>query len=341
MRPRFDEVRGVGELDPAVADRAAAVLLEHAREGPRGGVDDDGRAGQHAVVAVAVGDDLDVRQQLGVPLDEGAHRGGEAGRIPAGGQQGDAAQSPGSHVSKPRAVERSAARAGSRRGQRDGRRRATVGSWPGPRSTGWSAPAKRARSVTWWRAAFGEAEGVERIVDDLRTSDAWVGLSFVAEYEGRLVGHVSVHAEPPRRAEPAGRRPRPQPARRCSRPGRNAGSARRWSGMRCASSRSDRSHWSSSRARRRTTPRFGFVPGNDLGFRRPSRRIPRAAFQVLRLPGLRGVDDGNAGVPPDLVGPRRRRAALSHAVGSRVSRSGERSDPRCGARRPRGRPRRA
>jgi putative acetyltransferase len=30
--------------------------------------------------------------------------------------------------------------------------------------------------------------------------------------------------------------------------------------------------------------RFGFVPGAELGFRRPSRRIPRAAFQVLRLP---------------------------------------------------------
>jgi putative acetyltransferase len=30
--------------------------------------------------------------------------------------------------------------------------------------------------------------------------------------------------------------------------------------------------------------RFGFLPGEDLGFRRPSRRVPRAAFQVLRLP---------------------------------------------------------
>jgi putative acetyltransferase len=41
------------------------------------------------------------------------------------------------------------------------------------------------------RAAFGEAEGVERIVDDLRRSDAWTGLSYVAEIEGRIVGHVS------------------------------------------------------------------------------------------------------------------------------------------------------
>ena len=40
------------------------------------------------------------------------------------------------------------------------------------------------------RAAFGDSEGVERIVDDLRTSDAWTGLSFVAEHEGRVAGHV-------------------------------------------------------------------------------------------------------------------------------------------------------
>jgi putative acetyltransferase len=30
--------------------------------------------------------------------------------------------------------------------------------------------------------------------------------------------------------------------------------------------------------------RFGFAPGGELGFRKPSLRIPGAAFQVLRLP---------------------------------------------------------
>jgi len=30
--------------------------------------------------------------------------------------------------------------------------------------------------------------------------------------------------------------------------------------------------------------RFGFVPGGDLGFRKPSLRIPDSAFQVIRLP---------------------------------------------------------
>jgi len=31
-------------------------------------------------------------------------------------------------------------------------------------------------------------------------------------------------------------------------------------------------------------PRFGFVPGGTLGFRKPSLRIPDAAFQVAALP---------------------------------------------------------
>jgi putative acetyltransferase len=31
-------------------------------------------------------------------------------------------------------------------------------------------------------------------------------------------------------------------------------------------------------------PRFGFVPAGQLGFRKPSLRIPDAAFQVILLP---------------------------------------------------------
>jgi putative acetyltransferase len=30
--------------------------------------------------------------------------------------------------------------------------------------------------------------------------------------------------------------------------------------------------------------RFGFAPGGEQGFRRPSLRIPQAAFQAMRLP---------------------------------------------------------
>jgi putative acetyltransferase len=32
-------------------------------------------------------------------------------------------------------------------------------------------------------------------------------------------------------------------------------------------------------------PRFGFAPGRDRGFRRPSLRIPGPAFMVRALPG--------------------------------------------------------
>jgi putative acetyltransferase len=32
-------------------------------------------------------------------------------------------------------------------------------------------------------------------------------------------------------------------------------------------------------------PRFGFAPGRDLGFRRPSLRIPEPAFMARPLPG--------------------------------------------------------
>jgi putative acetyltransferase len=133
------------------------------------------------------------------------------------------------------------------------------------------------------RAAFGEAEGVERIVDDLRRSDAWTGLSYVAEIEGRIVGHVSFTRSlldaPNRLVEvlvlsPLSVLPGKQ--------GRGIGSAL----VRYALQELDE----------RPEPlvflegspsyyaRFGFIQGTDLGFRRPSRRIPRASFQVLRLP---------------------------------------------------------
>lgn len=42
------------------------------------------------------------------------------------------------------------------------------------------------------RAAFGpDGEQVAALVRDLRRSDAWLGLSFVAEREGELIGHVA------------------------------------------------------------------------------------------------------------------------------------------------------
>ena len=134
------------------------------------------------------------------------------------------------------------------------------------------------------RAAFGPEEGVERIVDDLRRSDAWVGLSFVAEYEGRLVGHVSFTRSlldaPNRLVEvlvlsPLSVRP--------ARQGQGIGSALVRYALRELEERSEPLVFLEGSPA--YYARFGFVPGTDLGFRRPSRRIPRAAFQVVRLPG--------------------------------------------------------
>ena len=134
------------------------------------------------------------------------------------------------------------------------------------------------------RAAFGPEEGVERIVDDLRRSDAWVGLSFVAEYEGRLVGHVSFTRSlldaPNRLVEVLVLSPLSvQPERQ----GRGIGSALVRYALRELEERSEPLVFLEGSPA--YYARFGFVPGTDLGFRRPSRRIPRAAFQVVRLPG--------------------------------------------------------
>jgi putative acetyltransferase len=133
------------------------------------------------------------------------------------------------------------------------------------------------------RSAFGPEEGVEQIVDHLRRSDAWLGLSFVAEYEGRLVGHVSFTRSlldaPNRLVEvlvlsPLSVRP--------ARQGRGIGSALVRYALRELEERSEPLVFLEGSPA--YYARFGFVPATDLGFRRPSRRIPRAAFQVVRLP---------------------------------------------------------
>ena len=46
-------------------------------------------------------------------------------------------------------------------------------------------------------------------------------------------------------------------------------------------------------------PRFGFVPGGELGFTAPSVRIPPAAFQALTLPAYDSTVRG-ALVYPDV-----------------------------------------
>jgi len=56
-------------------------------------------------------------------------------------------------------------------------------------------------------------------------------------------------------------------------------------------------------------PRFGFAPGDESGFRKPSLRIPDAAFQVIRLPTYQPWMTGTLVYPQafwdlDLVGLR-------------------------------------
>jgi putative acetyltransferase len=45
-------------------------------------------------------------------------------------------------------------------------------------------------------------------------------------------------------------------------------------------------------------PRLGFTPGGDLGFRKPSLRIPDPAFQVSRLPAYEPWMTGTLVYPP-------------------------------------------
>ena len=140
--------------------------------------------------------------------------------------------------------------------------------------TGWSALARRARSVTWWPPAFGRDRG--RRADRRRPPPLrrLGGAVLRRRVRGPARRTRVLHAEPPRRAEPAGRRPRAQPALGAARPSRTAGSARPWSGMRCASSTSDPEPLVFLEGSPAYYSRFGFVTATDLGFRRPSRRIP-------------------------------------------------------------------
>jgi putative acetyltransferase len=136
------------------------------------------------------------------------------------------------------------------------------------------------------RAAFGGDHGnvVADLVDDLREAVArGDGLSLVAERGGEVVGHVmftpslldapqrlvSVQVLSPVGVLPAWQR-------------QGAGSAMVRRGLEILSERAvplvflegDPRYYS----------RFGFEPGAELGFRKPSLRIPDAGFQALRLP---------------------------------------------------------
>jgi putative acetyltransferase len=146
-------------------------------------------------------------------------------------------------------------------------------------------------------AAFGD-EALAVLLDDLRASAAWLGLSFVAELDGEIVGHVAYTRgwvdDPTELVEVLVLSPlsiRPDHA------SKGIGTALVMESLEQLTGRGeplvflegDPGFYS----------RLGFVPAEPLGFRAPSSRIPARAFQVRPLPGRPGRVTG-ALVYPDV-----------------------------------------
>lgn len=131
-------------------------------------------------------------------------------------------------------------------------------------------------------AAFGE-ELVACLLDGLRDSAAWLGLSFVAEHDGEVVGHVSFTRgwldAPPRLVEVLVLSPlsvRPDLQRR--------GIGRALVGAALAALEGRPEPLVFLEGSPSYYAQLGFRAGESLGFTRPSVRIPGPAFQVLPLP---------------------------------------------------------
>jgi putative acetyltransferase len=133
--------------------------------------------------------------------------------------------------------------------------------------------------------AFVTQPGVGELVDALRRSPDWVpGLSFVAELDGEIVGHILFTRsllDASRRLvdvlvlSPVSVAPAHQ--------GRGIGTALVRHGLDAVRSLPDEPLVFLEGA-----PgfygRFGFEPAEPIGFRRPSLRIPEPGFQVIRMP---------------------------------------------------------
>ncbi|HEY2519131.1 MAG TPA: N-acetyltransferase [Streptosporangiaceae bacterium] len=160
---------------------------------------------------------------------------------------------------------------------------------PEPELIRLSAPADEPAIAGVLTAAFGDEHGpvVARLVDALRASPAWdPALSFVAESAGQLTGYVLLTRnllDAPRRLvdvlvlSPLAVRPGHQ--------GRGVGSRLMRHALAAAEADARPEPLVFLEGSPDFYPRFGFGPGRDLGFRRPSLRIPEPAFMVRPLAG--------------------------------------------------------
>lgn len=133
-------------------------------------------------------------------------------------------------------------------------------------------------------AAFGPQDPVvPHLVEVLQASDAYAGLSFVAEVDGELVGHTMLTRgwidAPDRLVEVQVLSPLSvSPGHQRSGVGRGLVAAAlngAWeAGSAAVFLEGDPAYYS----------RLGFVAGGPLGFERPSVRIPEPAFQVVLGP---------------------------------------------------------
>lgn len=137
----------------------------------------------------------------------------------------------------------------------------------------------RARELT--RRAFVDDHAAE-LLDALRRSNNWRDLGFVAELRGELVGYLAFSRcflDAPRAVtdvamlSPVCVVPEVQ--------GQGIGSALIRHGLAELERRGEPLVFLEGAPR--YYPRFGFRPGEELGFRTPSLQIPDRAFQVLAL----------------------------------------------------------